>query len=198
MCVCHAPMSVGDMCPRNGSLYLSARLFCSNGSLYLGTSLSLSGSLYTGNSSGFRWDLDDLIKGEPLYKRLAPLWQHLLSQRMDIDAPMNELPDDSEPEPDLVSDDEDGEDAIIVRDTGGIVVHMEEELDVAKLSDEELLELLAGASEAADPSGEVEDTVCEQEGDAAPPAKKPKMLGQRWSHPPKKLLKGRPGMAVWS
>ena len=34
---------------------------------------------------------------------------------------------------------------------------MEEEFDVAKMSDEELLELLAGASEAADPSGEVEE-----------------------------------------
>ena len=82
---------------------------------------------------------------------LAPLWQHSLSQRMDIDALMNDLPDDGEPEPDLVSDDEDEEDAIIVRDTDGIVVQMEEEFDVAKLSDEELLELLAGASEVADP-----------------------------------------------
>ena len=70
---------------------------------------------------------------------------------MDIDALMNDLPDDGEPEPDLVSDDEDEEDAIIVRDTDGIVVQMEEEFDVAKLSDEELLELLAGASEVADP-----------------------------------------------
>ena len=55
-------------------------------------------------------------------------------ERTDIDALMNDLPGDGGPEPDSVSGDEDeeGEDAIVGRGTDGLVVPMEEELDVAK------------------------------------------------------------------
>ena len=60
--------------------------------------------------------------------------------RIDIDALMVNLPDDGEPEPDVEPSDDD-EDAIVARNKDGIAVQMEEEFDVAKLCDEELLEL---------------------------------------------------------
>jgi len=44
---------------------------------------------------------------------------------------MDDLPDNGEPE----LDDENEEDAIVVRDKDGIVVQMEEAFDVTKLSD---------------------------------------------------------------
>ena len=80
-----------------------------------------------------------------------------------IDALMVDLPDDGEPKPDLEPSDDGEEEAIIVRNKDGTVVQMEEEFDfVAKLSVEEFLELVAGASEAA------EDEVFFQWGACAP------------------------------
>ena len=88
------------------------------------------------------------------------------------------LPEDGEPETGLLDDDDDN--AIIVRNEDGIVVQIEEEFNVTKLSNDKILELLAGASEAADPSGEVGVGDGGQEGQGAPPTKKPKVLGQRF------------------
>ena len=73
--------------------------------------------------------------------------------KRDIDAPIADLANDGEPGPGpgpgpgtgVISDDDDDDDAIIGPNKEDVVVQMGEEFDVAKLSEEDLLELVSGS-----------------------------------------------------
>ena len=82
-----------------------------------------------------------LLQHLPCFTLSCSIRFHSSMHRMDNAALMVDLPDDGEPEPDLEPRDDEGEDAITVRTKDGIDVQMEEGFDVAKLCDEELLEL---------------------------------------------------------
>ena len=70
---------------------------------------------------------------------------------MDIDALMADMPLDDEPEP-IVHDEEqiEDDDNIVLRSNEDPIVPSGEVIDVTKLSDEDLLDLLSAASEAAE------------------------------------------------
>ena len=110
---------------------------------------------------------------------------------MDIDALIADLPVDGEPEPVVHDAEQEDDDSIVVRSNQDPIMPSGEVIDVTKLSDEDLLDLLSAASEAADPSGDMEGGEGGEDQDGAPPAKKPKVLGQRWATPPPKPVKGR-------
>ena len=111
-----------------------------------------------------------------------------------------DLPSDGEPEPDLHSDGDvrkAGADAIIGRNKEDSVVQMVEGFGVTQLSDEDLLEIISGLSDAADPSSEVGDGDGGARAVWYPSCQETQSAGSTLGNSPPKSAERASGMAVW-